>query len=206
MVVAYHLIITAYGFWLPNDPRGSWSDFVGAWELLRFGAATKTDSRRSVAARPHDHRRRLEAKEALKYPEVHFTGVQARQIGMSFYDWARQRGATIWACSILPEHVHLVVARYRYQIEQVANLLKGASTRALAAAGLHPLARFAGAKQPPKMWARNEWKVFLDDTADIRRAIRYVEQNPVKEGKPEQHWQCVTEFDGATERFPSGRG
>ena len=34
MVRWYHLIISAYGFWLPNDPRGSWSDFVGAWELL----------------------------------------------------------------------------------------------------------------------------------------------------------------------------
>ena len=45
MILGYHLIITAYGFWLPNDPRGSWSDFVGAWELLRFGRATKTESR-----------------------------------------------------------------------------------------------------------------------------------------------------------------
>jgi hypothetical protein len=23
-VIAYHVIITNYGFWLPNDPRGSW--------------------------------------------------------------------------------------------------------------------------------------------------------------------------------------
>ena len=211
MVVGYHLIITAYGFWLPNDPRGSWSDFVGSWELLRFGPATKTDCRQSVASRPHDRQLRLEAKKSLKYPDVYFTGVQARQIGMSFHAWTQQRGATIWACSIMPEHVHLVIARHRYKIEQVATLLKGASTRALTAAGLHPLARFAGAnEQPPKMWARGEWKVFLDDTADLRRAIRYVEQNPAKEGKPEQHWQCVTEFEGAaigaTERFPSGRG
>ena len=36
-VRAYHLIITTYGFWLPTDPRGSWSDFVRAWELFRFG-------------------------------------------------------------------------------------------------------------------------------------------------------------------------
>jgi REP element-mobilizing transposase RayT len=201
MVVGYHLIITAYGFWLPNDPRGSWSDFVGSWELLRFGPATKTDSRRSVAARPHDRQWRLEAKGALKYPEVHFNGAQARQIGMSFHEWANCHATTIWACSILPEHVHLVVARCRYRIEQVANLLKGASTRALTTAGLHPLAHFADEKQqPPKMWARGAWKVFLDTTADICRAIRYVEENPMKEGKPAQHWQCVTEFDDAAVR------
>ena len=114
---------------------------------------------------------------------------------MSFDDWAKERGGMIWACSILPEHVHLVIARHRYRIEQVANLLKGASTRGLVADGLHPLASFAPAEQrPPNMWARGQWKVFLDDPADIRRAIRYVEQNPLKEGKPEQRWQCVTTF------------
>ena len=200
MVVGYHLIMTAYGFWLPNDPRGSWSDFVGSWELLRFGPATKTDSRRSVAARPHDRQWRLEAKGALKYQEVHFTGVQARHIGTSFHDWARQRGATIWACSILPEHVHLVIARHRYKIEQVANLLKGASTRALTTAGLRPLARFAGAAASAENVGAGRVEGVLDDAADIRRAIRYVEENPVKEGKPEQHWQCVTEFDDAAVR------
>ncbi len=49
-VLAYHVIFGAYGFWLPNDPRGSWSDFVAAWELfLAGGHATKTTTRRSVA-------------------------------------------------------------------------------------------------------------------------------------------------------------
>ena len=37
MVLASHVIIGMYGFWLPNDERGSWSDFVGSWEVLRFG-------------------------------------------------------------------------------------------------------------------------------------------------------------------------
>jgi len=27
MVIAYHAIFSTYGFWLPNDPRGSWSEF-----------------------------------------------------------------------------------------------------------------------------------------------------------------------------------
>ena len=42
-VLVAHVIITTYGFWLPNDPRGSWSDFVGAWELLRYGRSTEGD-------------------------------------------------------------------------------------------------------------------------------------------------------------------
>ena len=48
MVHGYHVIWGTYGFWLPNDPRGSWSDFVASWELLRFGAATKSQERVAV--------------------------------------------------------------------------------------------------------------------------------------------------------------
>lgn len=39
MIHGYHLIWGAYGFWLPNDPRGSWSDFVYSWELERLSAS-----------------------------------------------------------------------------------------------------------------------------------------------------------------------
>ena len=60
-VIAIHVIITTYGFWLPNDPRGSWSDFVGAWELLKFGRATKVTTRRSLAKVAHDREKRLAA-------------------------------------------------------------------------------------------------------------------------------------------------
>src|SRR3954464_13892406 len=112
MILAFHCIFGAYGFWLPNDPRGSWSDFVASWELFRFGPATTTDTRTSVAAAPHDRAAREAAKEALLHPAVHFTGVQALAIGKGFAESARRGGVAVWACSILPEHVHLVIARH----------------------------------------------------------------------------------------------
>ena len=34
------------------------------------------------------------------------------------------------------------------------------------------------------------------DDDDIRRAIRYVELNPSKEGKPARTWSFVTPFEG----------
>jgi len=196
MVLGSHVILSAYGFWLPNDPRGSWSDFVGAWELVRFGRATQVGTRCSVASRPHNVSARQAAKRALKYPPVRFTGLQARAIGRSFAAFAAKSDLLIWACSILPEHVHLVVARHDYEVEQIVNLLKGEATRTLIAEDLHPLARFSTNKgrQPP-MWARGQWKVFLDNEAGIRRAIKYVEDNPAKEGKPPQRWSFVQAFD-----------
>src|SRR5581483_8430915 len=129
MIVGYHVIWSAYGFWLPNDPRGSWSEFVGAWELFRAGGrATTTDARCSVARRPPHREKRLATKTALKRPPVRFTGVQARAVGRGFAGYVAGSGLPVWACAILPDHVHLVTGRFRLDIEPVVIQLKQAAT------------------------------------------------------------------------------
>ena len=37
MIIAYHVIFTTYGTWLPNDPRGSYSKAVYDAELRALG-------------------------------------------------------------------------------------------------------------------------------------------------------------------------
>ena len=195
MVIAYHAIFSAYGFWLPNDPRGSWSDFVGSWDLFRYGPATKTDERRSLAAEPHDQGRRIAAKQSLKYPAICFSGVQARAVGRGLGRRVENSKMTVWACAILPDHVHMIIARHSCTIERAVTLLKSEATDQLIGEGLHPLASFR--KQDgkiPTCWTRGEWKVFLNSDEDILAAIHYVEQNPIKEGKPAQKWSFVTPF------------
>jgi len=197
MVLGTHLILSAYGFWLPNDPRGSWSDFVGAWELFRFGRATRVHTRRSLARRPHDRDARLQAKRALKYPPVRFTGRQARAIGRGFAEYACRSGLVVWACAILPEHTHLVVARHRLDVAQIQIQLKAAATRGMRRVGIHPLAAHAPpGGRCPTPWARDKWAVFLDTPLAVRRAIRYVEANPQREGLPRQRWSFVTPYEG----------
>ena len=192
MVIGSHVIFSTYGFWLPNDPRGSWSEFVGAWELFRAGGrATKTTERRSLAYDPHDHARRLATKQALQRPPVKFTGLQARAVGRGFADYVSRSGLTVWACAVLPDHVHLVLGRFRLDVEKVVIQLKGAATERLVAEGLHP---FGG---EAKCFVRGEWKAFLESPADVARAIRYVEANPVREGLPRQRWPFVTPYDPA---------
>ncbi len=197
MVLAYHVIFGVYGFWLPNDPRGSWSDFVGAWELFRFGRATTTTDRRSLAYRPHDRAARLAAKQALQRPAVVFNGLQARAVARGFAQSAERGGVALWACSILPEHVHLVIGRHGCKAETVASCFKGAATHQLLEEGLHPFQHQWRPNGPvPHCWSQGQWKVFLDSPEDIMRAIRYVEENPIKEGLRPQRWWFVKKYMG----------
>ena len=206
MVKAYHVIFCAYGFWLPNDPRGSWSDFIGAWELLRFGKATKTQTRQSVAGNPHDKKMRKAAKHKLRFPPVHFTGAQARSIGSRFADFAQISVLNVLACTILPEHVHMIITRHRYKIEYAINLLNGAASRELVSDKLHPFAAHSReGERLPNMWARGQWKVFLNSQENIAQAVQYIEDNPLKEGKSRQKWGFVRVSAGQSAPL-SGRG
>jgi len=198
MVHGYHVIMPMYGFWLPNDPRGSWSDFVRRWELVRFGRSNKSLHKRDLSELTAEERNNRQlAQDQLLYPRVSIDGQQALGIAHGFSDHVHRNNYTVWACAILPEHTHLVLARHRFSVEQMVNLLKGASTRALLASGQHPLGLYRTPRgQVPCMWSARRWKVFLDSEEAIDQAIRYVEENPVKEGKKQQHWSFVTPFAG----------
>ena len=121
MIHGYHLILPVYGFWLPNDPRGSWSEVIRKWELLRFGPATKSLERRSLQdLTPQEIAMRDAAREALKYAPVTLTDAQVAAVGRGFAQMVAKSNYTIWACSILPEHTHLVLARHNYKVEQIS--------------------------------------------------------------------------------------
>lgn len=200
MIVGYHLIFSAYGFWLPNDPRGSWSEFVGAWDLFRVGGGATKDKvteRRSYARDPHDRAKRLATKEQLIRPPVVFTGIQARAVGRGFGEYVKKSGLRVWACAIMPDHVHLVVGKFRMTMEQLSIQLKQAATTRLVAAEVHPFQHLKPPDgPPPKCFAVGEWKGYLDPD-DVVRCVHYVQQNPIKEGLPTQVgvWPFVTSPD-----------
>ncbi|MEI7461043.1 MAG: hypothetical protein WCK15_16650 [Pirellula sp.] len=198
MVHGYHIVLPHYGFWLPNDPRGSWSDFVASWEIARFGKTTRHLEQRTLAMLSDDELALREAaRQSLDYPPVTLTGEQALSVANGFKEQATKSDYAIWACSILPEHTHLVIGRHCYKAEQIANLLKGAATRQLIADGIHPLRQHANpGERPPGMWARHQWKSFLDSDNAIENAINYVIENPIKEDKPRQSWIWITPYAG----------
>src|SRR4051812_7310228 len=140
MVLGYHFIFTAYGFWLPNDPRGSWSDTIRVYDLLQFGPATKIDATESFAHAEHDRTLRLKAKEALRYDPVQFSGVQARAIARGFDIAATEAGYPIYALAILRDHSHAVVGPHPHHIDRIAAHRKAKATMRLNREALHPFA------------------------------------------------------------------
>jgi len=155
MVIACHVVLGTYGFWLPNDPRGPWSKFVGRWELVRFGKATTVTVRNSLAQVQHDRELRMAAKRALKWPAVRFTGKQALAVGNGFREASLKSLIRNFACSIMPEHIHLVIGRHARRAERNAAHLKARASHALVEQGLWP-----DSERP--IWGGRGWYVFLN--------------------------------------------
>lgn len=151
-MLAAHIILTTYGFWLPNDPRGSWSDFVAAWELLKYGKATKVTTRASVAHVQHDQRLRREAKTALKYAPVFLTGIQARAVARGLAGATHEGKYPIYACSILDDQVHLVIGPHERMYEQIVSHLRSRATTQLRAEKLHPFEAHECERRVPSFW------------------------------------------------------
>jgi REP element-mobilizing transposase RayT len=128
-----------------------------------------------------------DAKQALQRPPVHLTGEQARSAAMGFKKAALEGGYRFFACAILPEHVHLVMGATARTPRRVIAHLKTRAIQQLVADSL-----WSGPDVPA--WSRGCWVVYLDNDADLHRAIAYVEKNPSKEGKPRQRWSFVVQY------------
>jgi REP element-mobilizing transposase RayT len=154
--------------------------------LYKFGKATLTNERRSVAGDAHDSRLRLAAKQQLKFPPVRFDDAQRRLIAAGFARAVEEGRYIIHACCVGHDHTHLILKRHDRRIEAIARHLKSKATMALSRANRHPL----GGKHSP--WSEGEWSVFINDLEQLRAAIQYVERHPEKEGLPRQNWAFVT--------------
>jgi REP element-mobilizing transposase RayT len=185
--LAHHIVYSAYGFWLPNDPRGSWSTFVGSEGLYeRFGSATKVSATRSLARRPHNHARCLAGKRALAFTPAVFAGRQAREVALAIKDVASAKGLAVFACAVMPDHVHLVLRTSRSTPAQILAACRSRASRRLHDAGLWPADR--------PIWGRGRWVVDLHSDSDVLARIHYVQQNPIKAGLPPQRWSFIQPF------------
>jgi len=188
LVIAYHLIWTAYGWWLPNDPRGSGSKEIRQDVLKDLGDLHY--GRKRVQPSGQVVREFYEKAAALlKHPLLTFDEQARGAIATAFAEVIEQERYSCYACAIMPDHIHILIRKHKHLAEDMIENLK-----------LHSRLRLSGSghrtADHPAWTAGVGWKVFLDHPDEIRRTIPYIEQNPTKIGLPSQHWPFVKPYDG----------
>src|SRR5436190_22636079 len=108
MVAGYHLIWTAYGWWLPNDPRGSSSQEIRVEEISALGELHHGRKRLQPPA-AEIRRFYAQAGNDLKHPLLTFSSSDIAVIGRSFAKTIREHCYTCYACAIMPDHVQLLI-------------------------------------------------------------------------------------------------
>lgn len=184
--IAHHLLLHAYGHWLPNDPRGSSSRKLRQEKFDQLG--TIHQGRKKVQPSREDLRQFSQnAKPILDFEPLWFEAERRQAIGHAFAELVEKTGYTVWACAILKNHVHLCVRRHRDDAVTMWNRFADVSRSELLTSDEvddnHPV------------WSDRPYKVFLYTPEDVRRIVKYTVQNPIKEGLPAQKWSFVKEYD-----------
>jgi REP element-mobilizing transposase RayT len=195
MVVGYHLIWTLYGWWLPNDPRGSMSREILVEQIADLGEHHY--GRKTVQPLPAELRAFYDrARAVLKHQLLRLTDDDIQIVGKAIGEAIKAAGYTCYSCAIMPDHIHALIRRHRDKAEVMIERLQNASWEALIAAQRRP------AEHP--VWGGPGWKVFLNTHTDMERIDRYVRQNPIKARRPAQRWSFVTQYDGWLPRPAKG--
>lgn len=187
IVIAHHLIFTAYGWWLPNDPRGSNSQTIRNDVVADLGEIHHGRKRvQPASAEIREFYR--EADKRLRHELLTFSVSDISAIATAFGAVAKEQRYTCWACAIMPDHVHLLIRKHKHLAEEMIAAFQDHSRLRLRADGLratnHPV------------WGGPGWKVFLDHPDEVRRIVRYIQDNPAKIGQPRQEWKFVKSYDG----------
>ena len=188
LVIAHHVIWTAYGCWLPNDPRGSGSRRICCDVLAELGSLHH--GRKVVQPAGHVVREFYQqAAGMLAHPLLTFDESARLGIAASFQQVIDREHYTCYGCAIMPDHVHMLLRKHKHTAEEMIGLLKDASCTHLIENRLRP-------PDHPTWTGGGGWKVFLDHPEEVRRTIGYIERNPDPLGLPRQRWPFVQSYDG----------
>lgn len=187
MVIAYHLVWSLYGWWLPNDPRGSMSTSIRKDLIAQLGelhhGRKRVQPAASVLREFYDV-----AKSKLEHPLLQFAPTDFPIVAESFARIIEQHSYTCYACAVMPDHIHILIRKHRDLAEEMIHSLQRGSRDQLIARGVR------AADHP--VWGGPGWKVFIDHPEHVRRTIHYIDQNPIKARLEPQHWGFVLPYDG----------
>ncbi len=185
-VIAHHLILTGYGHWLPNDPRGSLSHELkkpglGEAGAMHLGRKRVQPSREELKA----FRRRIDP--LLQWPIIWFDDAKRQAAGEACGQVITTRGYTCYAAAVMNNHVHLLIRRHRDKAEAMIDALwemLGDAIRAL-----------PDVPEDHPVWSRDPYKQFKSTPEQVWSCIDYINGNPRQAGKPPQHWPFVQPYN-----------
>jgi REP element-mobilizing transposase RayT len=184
MIIAYHIVFTTYGTWLPNDPRGSFSKQIYNQKIANIASIKYV--KKSDIPNKGDLSEFWYKTSKIIHRQPYFIDEVSRQIiADSFAQTINGLKLITPACAIMKDHIHILVLRTEYKIDYIVNKLKGTATKNL------------NLKETP--WTKGYWKVFINNKKAMQSAIDYINLNPVSAGMPRQNWKFVKPYDNILE-------
>ncbi len=126
LVIAYHLIWTAYGYWLPNDPRGGTSHNIRNKKIAELGQWHFGRHKIQPAGKVVQEFQE-KAAAILKYSLLKFDQPEIMEIAQAFTDTIAQQCYTCYACTIMPDHVHILIRKHKHTAEEMIENLQESS-------------------------------------------------------------------------------
>ena len=135
-----------------------------------------------------------------KLPLLTLSDGEIAAVAAAFADVMAARNYTCYGCAIMPDHVHVLIRKHRDKAETMIAQLQEASRAAVLA---KPQAG-RGADHP--VWGGPGWKVYLETRTDMERVVKYICDNPLKLGRPDNIGpSCVPTTAGFRARCGSSK-
>ncbi len=189
-MIAVHLVLTLYGHWAVNDPRGSGSsDFIDdKFEPLgpiHFGRkpAQQQPARKELKEFHAAH------EELLNFPLLWIDDAKRKATADAIDEVIRAQSYTCYACAICANHLHLLIRTHKHDALTIWNHFAECIRHRLRLRFPHEISL-----HHPVISAR-PYKVFLYHPQEVWNRIDYIQHNPQKEKLPLQRWDFVVPYD-----------
>jgi hypothetical protein len=186
-VIAHHIILTGYGHWPPNDPRGSLSRGFRD-PALREAGEIHHGRKRVQPSREELREYRRKVEPLLRHPLVWCDGAKRQALADAFGQVLASRRYTCYACAIMSNHAHLLIRRHLDKAEKMIRRFWDAGAVVLRACRDVP--------DDHPVWALDPYKRFKSTPDEVRQCIQYIHDNPLQVGEPPQDWPFVVPYDG----------
>jgi len=134
LVIAHHLVWTAYGWWLPNDLRGSGSKIVRNPSLAQLGdlhyGRKRDQPRGQEIGKFYDH-----VQQLLRHDLLTLTGNELAAAACGLAHTIAEQRYTCYACAIMPDHVHMILRKHKHTAEQMIENFQALSRERVVAEG-----------------------------------------------------------------------